>query len=302
MKKIILVTGAGTGFGRLAAETLARAGHIVYATMRDVAGRNAANAAAIAQTAKLENIELHPAELDVGSETSAKAAVDAIVADHGRLDVVVNNAGMLVIGVTEAFTPEQALEVFNTNTVSWLRVNRAALPQMRSQEDGLIVYVGSVTSCILSPFQGPYCASKAAGDVLAETMHYENSRYGIDSVIIQPGAYTEGTNHFGGARHAEDEQVTAQYDRIADLPPLLAARLSSLAQPGLRTDAAEIAEKIRDVIALPRGSRPFRVVVDPQHHGAQEVNETRTRMQRDFLTRFGIADLMETSSAGSGGS
>lgn len=91
--------------------------------------------------------------------------------------------------VTEAFTPEQALEVFNTNTVSWLRVNRAALPQMRLQGDGLIVYVGSVTSCILSPFQGPYCASKAAGDVLAETMHYENTRYGIDSVIVQLGAY-----------------------------------------------------------------------------------------------------------------
>ena len=292
MKKVILVTGAGTGFGRLVAELLARTGHSVYASMRDVAGRNAQNAEAITSLAATEKLDLHPIELDVGSQDSAHAAVGQIISAQGRLDVVINNAGMLVIGVTEAFTPEQALEVFNTNTVSWLRVNRAALPQMRRQGDGLIVYVGSVTSCILSPFQGPYCASKAAGDVLAETMHYENTRYGIDSVIVQPGAYTEGTNHFGGARHAQDEAVTAQYDRIADLPPKLASRLSSLAQPGSRTDAGEVAEKIRDVIAQPRGSRPFRIVVDPQHHGAQEVNETRGAMQKDFMARFGIEDLM----------
>jgi NAD(P)-dependent dehydrogenase (short-subunit alcohol dehydrogenase family) len=292
MTKTILVTGAGTGFGRLASETLARAGHTVYASMRDIAGRNAANAQEIASLASAEEIDLRPIELDVGSEDSAKAAVDRVLREQGKLDVLVNNAGMLVIGVTEAFTPEQALEVFNTNTISWLRMNRAVLPHMREQSEGLIVYVGSVTSCILSPFQGPYCASKAAGDVLAETMHYENTRYGIDSVIVQPGAYTEGTNHFGGARHAADTEVAAQYDRINDLPPKLASRLAGLAQPGHRTDPAEIAEKIRDVIAMDSGSRPFRIVVDPQHHGAEEVNAVRMERQREFMRRFGIDDLM----------
>ncbi len=297
-QRVIVVTGAATGFGRLAAELLARSGHIVYATMRDMEGRNKVHAADIKATASKERLELIPWELDVGSEKSAVDAAQAIEARQGRIDVVVNNAGMLVIGVTEAFTPEQALEVFNTNTVSWLRVNRAILPRMRARGEGLLVYVGSVTSCILSPFQGPYCASKAAGDILAETMHYENTRYGIDSVIVQPGAYTEGTNHFGGARRADDQKVSAAYERINDLPPKLAGRLASLAQPGARTDAAEVAEKIRDVIAMKPGSRPFRVVVDPQHHGAQEVNETRGRMQRDFFRRFGIEDLMSVSDGG----
>jgi NAD(P)-dependent dehydrogenase (short-subunit alcohol dehydrogenase family) len=190
-KKIILVTGAATGFGHLASEVLAGAGHTVYASMRDVGGRNKGNAESIDLLARQSRLDLHPLELDVGSDASAKAAVTAILEKHGRIDVLVNNAGMLVIGVTEAFTPEQALDVFNTNTISWLRMNRAVLPQMRKQGNGLIVYVGSVTSAILSPFQGPYCASKAAGDVLAETMHYENTRYGIDTVIVQPGAYTE---------------------------------------------------------------------------------------------------------------
>jgi NAD(P)-dependent dehydrogenase (short-subunit alcohol dehydrogenase family) len=291
--KVILITGAATGFGRLASETLARAGHTVYAGMRDLTSRNKDNAASITALAKAENLKLKPIMLDVNEQISCMQAVQNVLAAEGQLDVLINNAGMLVIGVTEAFTPEQALEVFNTNTVSWLRMNRAVLPHMRSSGHGLIVYVGSVTSCILSPFQGPYCASKAAGDILAETMHYENTRYGVDSVIVQPGAYTTGTNHFGGARHAEDTAVTAQYDRINDLPPKLAGRLAGLSQPGLRTDAAEIAEKISEVINMPAGSRPFRIVVDPQHHGAQEVNETRGRMQRDFMRRFGIEDLMD---------
>jgi NAD(P)-dependent dehydrogenase (short-subunit alcohol dehydrogenase family) len=290
--KVILVTGAATGFGRLTSETLARSGHTVYAGMRDLSGRNKDNAASITSLAKANGLKLKTIELDVNAQTSCTQAVQDVLAAQGQLDVLVNNAGMLVIGVTEAFSPEQALEVFNTNTVSWLRMNRAVLPHMRSSGSGLIVYVGSVTSCILSPFQGPYCASKAAGDILAETMHYENTRYGVDSVIVQPGAYTTGTNHFGGARHAEDTAVTAQYERINDLPPKLAERLAGLAQPGARTDAAEIAEKISEIINMPVGSRPFRIVVDPQHHGAREVNEVRGHMQRDFMRRFGIDDLM----------
>jgi NAD(P)-dependent dehydrogenase (short-subunit alcohol dehydrogenase family) len=292
-KQVILITGAGTGFGRLAAEILARAGHTVYASMRDMNGRNKENAASIAALADRDHLALKPLELDVGSQESCNAAVEKVVSEHGQLDVLVNNAGMLVIGVTESFSAEEAMEVFNTNTLSWLRMNRATLPHMRKREAGLVVYVGSVTSCIISPFQGPYCASKAAGDILAETMHYENTRYGIDSVIVQPGAYIAGTNHFGGARHAADAQVAAQYDRINDLPPKLAQRLASLSRPGVRTDAAEVAERIRDVIDIPAGQRPFRIVVDPQHHGAEEVNGVRGAMQREFMRRFGIDDLLE---------
>lgn len=291
--KIIVITGAATGFGNLAARTLAQAGHVVYASMRDTRGKNRAAAEQLAATGKENGWALYPLELDVLSEDSCKAAAAAIQTAHGRVDVVVNNAGMLVIGVTEAFTPEQLLKVFDTNAVSWLRVNRAFLPDMRKRNDGLLVYVGSVTSRILSPFQGPYVASKAAGDALAETMHYENSRYGIDSIIVMPGAYTSGTNHFGGAQHAHDEAVAAQYDRINDLPPKLAARLDSLNVPGHRTDALEIAEKIRDAIAMPKGTRPFRIVVDPQHHGAQEINDVASRMQADFMRRFGIDDLIK---------
>ena len=293
--KVVIVTGASSGFGRITAELLAETGHVVYASMRGMNGKNAEKARQMQQQAAEKEWQLIPIELDVTSEESAKQAAAQIIEEQGRIDVVINNAGMLVVGVTEAFTPEQMLKVFNTNAVSWLIIGRAFLPYMRKQEDGLIVYVGSVTSRILSPFQGPYVASKAAGDVLAEVMHYENTRYGIDTVIVQPGAYTSGTNHFAHAVQAQDDRVTKEYDRINDLPPKLADRLDDLIEPDARTDIAEVAEKIRDAIALPKGQRPFRIVVDPEHHGAAEINEVAEKMQYQFMQRFGIEDLMEVS-------
>jgi NAD(P)-dependent dehydrogenase (short-subunit alcohol dehydrogenase family) len=292
---IVLITGAGSGFGLLTAKILATAGHTVYASMRDISGKNAPAAAEIAAWGQETQTEIHPIELDIASEDSARQAVATILNNHDRLDVLINNAGMLVIGVTEAFTPEQVAYCFDTNVLGLLRVNRAVLPQLRKQQHGLIIYIGSVTSRIISPFQGPYVASKAAGDALAETMHYENTRYGIDSVIIQPGAYTAGTNHFPNAVKPADTDVAAQYDRIAEIPDLLVSRLGSLVPPGTRTDAEEVAEKVRDVIAMEPGTRPFRIVVDPQHHGAAEINEVASQMQADFMRRFGIEDLMRVS-------
>lgn len=293
--QVILITGAATGFGRLTAIHLAEAGHTVYASMRDIAGRNATAAAELRAFATEHSLGIIPLELDVLSDASCTTAVSTILAAHGRVDVLVNNAAMLMIGVTEAFTPAQLQRIFDTNVVSILRVNRAVLPHMRRAGRGLVVYIGSVTSRIISPFQGPYVASKAAADALAETMHYENTPYGIDSVIIQPGAFTTGTNHFGGAQPAADDAVTAQYDRIASLPAALASRLESLNMPGVSTHPITVANAVSGVIATPPGQRPFRIVVDPQHHGAAEVNEVASRMQRKFMQRFGIDYLMQVN-------
>lgn len=292
-KSIIVVTGAATGIGRLTVETLARAGHTVYATMRDVAGANAGHAAELEKLAVAEKLALFPLELNVLHEESCRSAADAILLRHGRVDVVVNNAGMLVLGVTEAFRTEQVLEVMNTNAVSWLRVNRAFLPAMRRQGQGLLVYVGSSSTHMVDPFIGPYAASKAAGDVLAETMHYENTPYGIDSVIVMPGAYTSGTEHFQHARHAADVAVTAQYERINHLPAELPERLNAMHAPGVRTDPLEVAEAIRDVIALAPGQRSLRVVVDPQRRNMEVLNKLQWELQEESYRRLGIQHLLK---------
>ena len=133
-QNIILVTGAGTGIGKLTAQSLAEAGHIVYATMRDVEGRNKPRADEMRAFAQAKNIPLHPLELDVLSQESADAAAATIIREQGRLDVVMQNAGHLVVGPSEAFTPEEMVKVFDTNLFGAQRVNRAVLPYLRRQE------------------------------------------------------------------------------------------------------------------------------------------------------------------------
>ena len=125
MSKVILITGASTGFGRDTAETLARAGHAVFATMRDVEGRNRSHADALA----LQGIQV--VELDVSRDASVDKAVFQVIAQAGRIDVLINNAGVASAGVSEAFTPEQAKVIFDTNVVGVLRTSRAVLPAMR---------------------------------------------------------------------------------------------------------------------------------------------------------------------------
>src|SRR5271163_3619971 len=126
MKNIIVITGASSGFGALAARALAIAGHTVYASMRETTGRNAAQVEAARQFAAENGVDLRTIELDVASQESADQAIKTIVEKDGRLDVVIHNAGHMVFGAAEAFTPEQLLQVYDTNVLSTQRVNRAA--------------------------------------------------------------------------------------------------------------------------------------------------------------------------------
>src|SRR5262249_27637691 len=146
MNKVIIVTGASSGFGRLSANALAKAGHTVYASMRETQGRNATAVADVAKYAKDNGVDLRSIELDVGSQESVDAAVRQIVSKDGRIDVLVHNAGHMVFGPAEAFTPEQLAELYDVNVLSTQRVNRAVLPHMRKQRSGLLVWVSS-SSC-----------------------------------------------------------------------------------------------------------------------------------------------------------
>jgi NAD(P)-dependent dehydrogenase (short-subunit alcohol dehydrogenase family) len=143
MSKIIIVSGASSGFGAMTVRALATAGHVVYAGMRDIAGRNQPAAAAAHDYAHQHGIDLRALDLDVSDQDSVDAAIATVVAETGRLDVVVHNAGHMVLGPAEAFTPEQLASVYDTNVISTQRLNRAALPHLRAQGDGLLVWVGS---------------------------------------------------------------------------------------------------------------------------------------------------------------
>ena len=151
MTQTVVVTGSNSGFGRLIVETLARQGYIVFAGMRATSGRNAPAADELRAMAGREQLAIHIVELDVTDDASVEQAITSVIARTGRLDIVVNNAGVAYSGPLEAYTPEQVRQQFETNVFGMLRVNRAALPQMRQQGRGLVLRMGSVVVCLGGP-------------------------------------------------------------------------------------------------------------------------------------------------------
>jgi len=292
-KQAILVTGASSGFGLMTAQSLAQAGHTVYASMRETEGRNAPQVAAIAAWAAEQKADLRTVELDVQSETSAHAGVAAVIADTGRLDVIVHNAGHMVFGPAEAFTPDQYIQQYDVNVLGAQRVNRAALPHLRGQGRGLLVWVGSSsTRGGTPPFLAPYFAAKAAMDALAVSYSTELALWGIETTIMVPGAFTKGTNHFAHSGVPADTARAAEYETgpYAGIADKALKGLASL-EPA-DADPAEVARAIVRVVDMPFGKRPFRVHVDPSQDGAEVVNAVADRMRREMYRNIGLEALL----------
>jgi NAD(P)-dependent dehydrogenase (short-subunit alcohol dehydrogenase family) len=293
-KKIILITGASSGFGRLTANALAKAGHTVYASMRDTKGRNAAQVADVEQYARDNNVDLRAIELDVQSEPSIAAAVDKIVAAYGRIDVLMHNAGHMAFGPAEAFTPEQFAQLYDINVLSTQRVNRAVLPQMRKQHQGLLVWVSSSSSAGgTPPYLSPYFAAKAGMDALAVQYARELSRWGIETSIIVPGAFTSGTNHFAHSGRPADEARAAEYKAgpYKDFGEQIQKAFAEIVPPD--ADASLVGEAIVNVVDAPFGKRPFRVHVDPSQDGADITFAVMDRVRAEMLHRVGMSDLLK---------
>jgi NAD(P)-dependent dehydrogenase (short-subunit alcohol dehydrogenase family) len=295
----ILVTGASSGFGLMTAKALAEGGHTVYASMREIAGRNAHQVAAIAAWAAENKADLRTVELDVQSDASAEAGIAHLIADAGRLDVIVHNAGHMVFGPAEAFTPEQMIQQYDVNVLGSQRVNRAALPHLRGQHKGLLVWVGSSsTRGGTPPFLAPYFAAKAAMDALAVSYSTELALWGIETTIMVPGAFTKGTNHFAHSGKPADTARVAEYESgpYASIADKALKGLASL-EPA-DADPAEVARQIVRVVDMPFGKRPFRVHVDPSQDGAEIVNGVADRMRREMYRNLDLEKLLHPAVVG----
>src|SRR5882672_7030298 len=273
-KQVVLITGSSTGFGRLFAETLARKGHTVFATMRDPGGRNAKNASEIGTLAEKDSLPIYVLELDVTDDASVARAVDAAVAKAGRIDVAINNAGYYLSGLEEAVTTEQAQRLMDTNFIGPVRVNRAVLPHMRRQRSG--------AGRVVLPSAGFYCASKFALEALAEAYSYELAAQGIESVIVEPGQYE--TPVFGNTVRAADEARTSTYGAAKEIPAKVNAALSSTAG-----NAQEVADAVLRIIETPAGERQLRYFVSPQDFGLNEINALSKQVQANLIEAFGLA-------------
>jgi NAD(P)-dependent dehydrogenase (short-subunit alcohol dehydrogenase family) len=293
MKYVILITGASSGFGALTARRLAEAGHTVYATMRETTGRNAKPVETAKKFAVENKVNLRTKELDVSTQASIDRAIQEILAEAGRLDVVIHNAGHMVYGPAEAFTPEQLAELYDVNVLSTQRVNRALLPILRKQGNGLVVWVGSSsTRGGTPPYLAPYFAAKAGMDALAVSYAAELARWNIETTIIVPGAFTSGTNHFANAGKPGDSERARQYASgpTATLGEEIMQGFARNAVPD--ADVTEVANAIVITVDAPFGKRPFRVHIDPANDGAEIVNGVADRVRTELLRNMGLADLL----------
>jgi NAD(P)-dependent dehydrogenase (short-subunit alcohol dehydrogenase family) len=297
MSKIVLITGASSGFGRLSANALAGRGHTVYASMRETTGRNAPQVAEVRKFAKDNAVDLRSIELDVLSQESVDRAIARIIADHGRIDVVVHNAGHMVFGPAEAFTPEQLAEAYDINVLSTQRVNRAVLPQLRKQGNGLLVWVSS-SSCAggTPPYLAPYFAAKAGMDALAVVYARELTLWGIETSIVVPGAFNAGTNHFAHSGRPADKPRAADYEAgpYANYGKKIMEAFSAIVPPD--ADASAVGEAIAGIVDMPFGKRPFRVHIDPTQDGAEVTFMVMDRVRAEMLHRVGMSELLAPAS------
>lgn len=281
----VVITGSSSGFGKLMAETLAKAGHAVYATMR---GTNAKNALA-AKSLAASNSSIHVVEMDVTNDSSVQQAIDSIAKScGGAIDVVVNNAGRFSMGVQEAFSVDEVKALFDTNVFGPLRVNRAVLPHMRKCRSGLIVNVSSVVGRVSLPTAGTYCASKYALEALAEAQRDELAPLGIDVVLIEPGAFPTEVGNNG--QYASDMNRAADYGAVASIPQKMGEGLAQLFGSPMAPNPQDVANAVKDIVGMPAGKRPDRVVVD-NLSGApiKALNESYQKTRKEMLAAFGLA-------------
>jgi NAD(P)-dependent dehydrogenase (short-subunit alcohol dehydrogenase family) len=279
---VVLVTGASTGFGRLIAETLARKNYQVFATMRELSGRNAGAARELQEFAKRESLTLHALQLDVTDDNSVERAVSEALATSGRIDVLVNNAGYGIMDLAETVTLAQAQRQFDTNFFGIVRMNRAVLPAMKRQKSGLLLHVSSGAGRLAIPGMGLYCASKFAMEALAETYRYELASQGIDSVILEPGAYA--TSILGKLEKGEDPGRKSGYGEMAEVPGRLQATIGAA-----RGNPQEIADAVLKIIETPPGQKQLRYRVGQGGLGVQRINELTDEVQAQALEAFGIS-------------
>ncbi|HKD81271.1 MAG TPA: SDR family oxidoreductase [Candidatus Angelobacter sp.] len=243
--KVVLVTGASSGIGRSCCEHLAQKGMTVYGGSRSLGpgGKNSFNALRI----------------DVTDDASVHAAVRQIHESHGRIDVVINNAGNGIAGAVEETSPQEAMAQLDTNFFGVHRVCRAVLPVMREQRSGVIINISSLAGLLAVPFQAFYSASKFAMEGLTEALRMEVKPFGIRVVLIEPGDFkTEFPANRRNTVEAEKSQIyremvdrcvgVMQEEEKHGMDPLIVARLAERIignpSPRLRYTTGPFGERI----------------------------------------------------------
>lgn len=287
MAQVIIITGAGSGFGKLTAETLASLGHVVYAGLRSQRDLDNSNASGHGNAGNLRHVVL-----DITNDSSVKAAVDTVISEAGRLDTVIHNAGHMGMGPAESFSAEQMHDYYEINAVGAHRLNQAVLPIMRKARRGHIIWVSSSSARGGSgPLLAPYFAAKAAMHSLAYSLWTEVACWGIETTIVVPGIFTSGTNHFANAGKPAFPDIAAEYmdGPLKGADSVMMERVNETFPKDASVQL--VADAIANAVDAPRGSKPFRIPVDPFQDGSDEVMSLADKSAVEFLKRCGIDEI-----------
>lgn len=284
-KKVVFITGTNSGFGYLTAKGAAERGYTVYASMRNTASKNAERAQ---ELNSVDNITV--VEVDVTNTEQVKLAIENVIEKEGRLDVLVNNAGYYGGGIAETYTEQDVENMFNVNLKGVWRTTKSALPQMRSQGDGLIINISSSLGRFSAPFMTVYNSTKFALEGLTEGLHYEVRPLGVDAVIVQPGAFP--TEIFSKVAQGADQSVAAGYGELANVPQQVGEGMGQMFE-NLKPNPQMVPDAIFKLIETPKGQRPLRTVVDGIT--GEHVENANAKLKTDydnFVTAFGMKDLL----------
>jgi NAD(P)-dependent dehydrogenase (short-subunit alcohol dehydrogenase family) len=273
---VTLVTGCSSGLGRVSALELARRGHMVYATMRDPMK---AGDGLLADAARA-GVSLRVLQLDVTDGTSVARAVGEVHSNEGRIDVVINNAGVPAWSPVECYEDDEILSAFDTNVLGVHRVTREVLPYMREQRGGTLILVSSISGFHTWPFGGVYCATKAAAEALFDAMFYELHPFGIKVVIVQPGNFaTSIGQNTPFTRAWLDKRAPAEYAQLAK-----AARGNPLPGQLAPGNATEFARALADICEEPAPRRRYQIGADAENRWRQTPGER----EQELRTRYGM--------------
>jgi NAD(P)-dependent dehydrogenase (short-subunit alcohol dehydrogenase family) len=292
----VLITGTSTGIGRLTAIAVAQAGHYVFASMRDRDGKNLHAAEELLGLARRDGLGIEVIDLDVTKPESVSTAIQGLASANKDIDVLVNNAGQMSIGIAEAFTEDQIQEQFAVNFFGPVRLSRAVLPGMRERGSGLIVHVSSIVGRVLFPACAFYCASKFALEAYAEVLHYELTGLGIDSVLVEPGPFP--TRLLANSPGPLDQGRAHAYGPLSSIREMFVGNFEQFFASDQAPDPQQIAVAIVGLISKPSGERPLRTICGPDY-GASEINRQSAPVQAQVLRDIGMEMLASRAHAAS---
>jgi NAD(P)-dependent dehydrogenase (short-subunit alcohol dehydrogenase family) len=286
MGQKIIITGASGGFGFLTCKALIANGHKVVGTMRSTSGKNEKVAT------ELKSMGVHVVEMDVTDTNSVNHGIQKAIELLDGLDVVVNNAGVGVLGMQEHFTPEDMQQVFDVNVIGVQRVMRAVLPLFREQGKGTAIYVSSLLGRITMPFYGPYNATKWALEALAENYRTELSGFGIESCIVEPGGFP--TTFMENLVKPSDDSRSESYGEFMHAPNAMFDGFEQAISANPEQRPEKVADAISHLIALPRGEKPMRTIVDFMGMGGHigAYNEMLHNMTFGIYSAFGNQGML----------